>query len=131
VSVDEELDRRRDQEEGEITPDRIERLRRRIGLPQPFRDASFEFASVDVLRNYARCICEIDPLYRDADYARATAWGSFAAQPTFLFYMVYQKRSSFQKSCSRLAEETRFRVFMLGMAGKMWSGLPESKRMID
>jgi acyl dehydratase len=95
--VDEELDRRRDQEEGEITPDRIERLRRRIGLPQPFRDASFEFASVDVLRNYARCICEIDPLYRDADYARATAWGSFAAQPTFLFYMGVSEEVEFSE----------------------------------
>ncbi len=83
----EDLDRRRDHEEGVITDEKVERLRRRVGLPVPYTDASFEFAGVDSLRNYARGIGDVDPFYRDPRYARRTPWGGFAAQPTFMLYM--------------------------------------------
>jgi len=87
MNTTEELARRRDHEEGTITDDKVDRLRRRIGRPVPYTDASFEFAGVDSLRNYARGIGDIDPMYCDPSHARNTAWGSYAAQPTFMLYM--------------------------------------------
>lgn len=80
------IDSVRRPEEGEITDELVERKRQRIGLPVPRRDASFEFAGTDSIRNYARGLGDINPFYRDADYARQTRWGRLLAHPTFMAY---------------------------------------------
>lgn len=74
-------------EEGQITDEAVERLRLRVGVPVPQLEPSFEFASVDNMRNYAKGIGDINPMYRDPEYARRSPWGSFAAHPTFMLYM--------------------------------------------
>ncbi len=82
------LERARDQEESRITEEKVELVRKRIGVPST-RDlrGSFEFANVDSMRNYARGIGDINPFYRDPEYAATTVWGKLSAHPTFVLYM--------------------------------------------
>lgn len=82
------LEAARDAEESRITDEKIEQLRQRIGVVAT-RDLrpSFEYAALDSMRNYARGIGDINPFYRDPEYAAKTVWGRFTAQPTFLLYM--------------------------------------------
>ncbi len=74
-------------EEGTITDEAIEKLKGRIGIERPRLEPPFEFACVDALRNYARGIGDINPFYRDPEYARSTRVGKFVAHPTFMLYM--------------------------------------------
>lgn len=74
-------------EEGEITEEAVERKRRRVGLPVPHLEPSFEFATVDSMRNYARGIGDVNPFYRNVEHARASRWGAMVAHPTFMSYM--------------------------------------------
>lgn len=82
------LENARDAEESRITDERIAALRQRIGVVS-MRDLkpAFEFAAIDTMRNYARGIGDINPFYRDPDYAEKTVWGRFTAHPTFVLYM--------------------------------------------
>jgi acyl dehydratase len=73
-------------EEGEITDEIVERKRRRVGLPVPRLDAPFEYITIDNMRNYARGVGDINPFYRDAEYARQTRWGRLLAHPSFIAY---------------------------------------------
>lgn len=84
----ESLERARDAEEGRLTDEKIEQVRQRIGVVST-RDLqpSFEYAATDNMRNYARGIGDINPFYRDADYAAKSPWGRLVAHPTFVLYM--------------------------------------------
>ena len=88
MTVTDALERARDAEESRITDEKIEALRQRIGVVST-RDLrpAFEYATVDSMRNYARGIGDINPFYRDPDYAKRTVWGRFCAHPTFVLYM--------------------------------------------
>jgi acyl dehydratase len=84
----EALERARDAEESRITPEKVELMRKRIGVPskREFR-GSFEWANIDSMRNFARGIGDINPFYRDVDYAAKSVWGGLVAHPTFVLYM--------------------------------------------
>lgn len=80
-------DAERRPEEGQILPESVERKRARIGLPMPYlAPPPFEHSGTDSLRNYARGYGDVNPFYRDAEYARKTRWGALTGHPTFLTY---------------------------------------------
>jgi len=94
ANEDEALERRRASEEGAITDEAIALLRQRIGHPVPHRKAPFEWAAVDVLRNYARGIGDINPFYRDLGHAQSSRWQTLTAHPTFMLYMGVSEETS-------------------------------------
>lgn len=82
-----EVQGQRRPEEGEISPVAVERKRARIGLPVPYTaPPPFEYAATDSLRNYARGLGDVNPFFRDADYARSTRWGALTGHPSFIAY---------------------------------------------
>ena len=71
---------------GRITEEGIARLRERIGQPQERRTPPFlRHLNEDAIRNWARAIGDMNPLYSDPGYARASACGALMASPTMLY----------------------------------------------
>lgn len=70
--------------EGKITDEAIAEVRKMIGLKlrpeQYLRDAS-----VDTITNFSNGMGDINPLYRDVEYARWTKYGGLVAHPTFCY----------------------------------------------
>lgn len=85
-------------EEGQISSEAVARKQARIGLPVPYlAPPPFEHASTDSLRNYARGYGDVNPFYRDADYARSTRWGALTGQPTFMSYTGRSEETEFSE----------------------------------
>ena len=67
---------------GTITDEAIERLRARIGVPEPWTRRPHYFRpNIDAFRNVAEAYGDDNPLYCDPDYATGTAWGGPIAPP--------------------------------------------------
>ncbi|MBC7704556.1 MAG: MaoC family dehydratase N-terminal domain-containing protein [Rhodoferax sp.] len=67
-----------------IAEDALEQARALIGMPIRVEQYNYE-ATRDTIRHYAWGIGDDNPLYYDADYARASKWGNIIAPPTFFF----------------------------------------------
>ncbi len=67
---------------GQITDAAIERLRERIGIPEPHPVAPHYLRpGVDAFRHVAQCYGDDNPLWWSEDYADATRWGGVIAPP--------------------------------------------------
>ena len=73
-----------------ITPEMLERARSRIGKTwKPTADPWFNtLASKDAIRHFCNGIGDMNPFFRDENYAKRTKWGKLIAPPCFL-YSVY------------------------------------------
>ncbi len=76
----------RKEEDGVITDEELQRLRSRIGktfVPkEPFYNTQ---ATRDAIRHYCNGIGDVNPLYRDREYAKKTKYGDIIAPPLFIF----------------------------------------------
>jgi len=71
-------------EEGKITEEALQELRRRVGSKfkiDPFHTLVCE----DTIRHYVDGIGDVNPLFRDAEYARKTRYGRLIAPPSWLY----------------------------------------------
>jgi acyl dehydratase len=74
---------------GQITDESIERMRARIGYPNPTIRAGIvtlpwnTVATPDAIRHYAEACGDDNPLYTDPAYGEGTRWMSQIAPPTF------------------------------------------------
>jgi acyl dehydratase len=70
---------------GQITDDRVARLRARIGIPvRNPAPPRFREPGVDAFRNVAQAYGDENPLWSDRDYAAATRWGEPIASPAMV-----------------------------------------------
>jgi hypothetical protein len=68
--------------EGTITDAGVERLRARVGVPEPWtRKPHYYRPNVDAFRNVAEAYGDDNPLYCDPAYAEQTVWGGPIAPP--------------------------------------------------
>ena len=74
-------------DEGRITDEGLEALRRRIGVEIPREPPWYSVATEDAIRNFAEGYGDINPLWSDPDYARGTRWGGVIAPPMFMLSM--------------------------------------------
>ena len=73
-------------EEGRVTPELIEEMRSKVGLKLRTQNAIFnEYATKDNIRKFVDGIGDINPLYRDEEYAKRTRYGCLVAPPSFVF----------------------------------------------
>ncbi|MGC9537438.1 FAS1-like dehydratase domain-containing protein [Streptomyces sp. UG1] len=78
---------------GRITDESLEKMRRRIGYPNPTLRTGYvdwpwnEFGSVDAFRQYAHGYGDVNPLYTDREYGASTRWGQMIAPPGFEWTM--------------------------------------------
>ena len=67
---------------GTITDEGVERLRARVGVPEPWtRTPHYYRPNVDAFRNVAESYGDDNPLYCDPAYAAGTVWGGLIAPP--------------------------------------------------
>ena len=67
-----------------IAEDALEQARSLIGMPIRVEQWNYE-ATRDTIRHYAWGIGDDNPLFYDAEYAKASKWGNIIAPPTFFF----------------------------------------------
>jgi acyl dehydratase len=72
---------------GKITDEGIAKMRERIGVLVPQAAPYNLEASLDGMRHFAQGYGNENPLYSDAEYGRATRWGSMIASPLFVMTM--------------------------------------------
>jgi acyl dehydratase len=71
-----------DRPEPRITDAGVERLRARIGVPEPHPvPPHYECPNLDAFRHFANCYGDDNPLYCDPDYAAKSRWGGVIAPP--------------------------------------------------
>src|SRR5438067_9081797 len=67
---------------GRITDEGVERLRARIGIPEPHpMPPYYTLPTIDTFRNVAVAYGDDNPLWGDADYGAKTRWESAIAPP--------------------------------------------------
>lgn len=82
---------------GKITDRDIELLHKRIGYPNPTLRTGLStkpwnpVVDSEAVRRWAMCIGDDNPLYIDADHARASRWGAPIAPPGFEWSMGWQR----------------------------------------
>jgi len=74
--------------EGKITDEALAKWRERIGMKMRIGNIFNEWVNTDSLRHYADGIGDSNPLWRDEEYAKKTAWGGLIAPPNF-YYSVF------------------------------------------
>lgn len=74
--------------EGKITDEALARWRERIGTKLRINNVFNEWVTTDSLRHFTDGIGDPNPLWRDEDYAKESAWGGIIAPPNF-FYSVF------------------------------------------
>ena len=71
--------------DSKITPEALDRARRRIGdvtsISHPFNNE----ASRDTIRHWVEALGDDNPLWTDPEYAKGTPYGDIIAPPSFLF----------------------------------------------
>ncbi len=70
--------------EGRITPEILEDWKKRIGLDLRIGNIFNTLASYEAIRNYVNGIGDINPLFRDEEYAKKTRYGALVAPPNWL-----------------------------------------------
>lgn len=81
------FERLRDSAEGQITPEGIVALRKRIGIEIPSGRPGLEYATLDTIRNYAEGLGDRNMMFRDRNYAEKTRWKGLIAHPSMMLYM--------------------------------------------
>ena len=72
--------------EGSFTPELIAEMESKKGLKLRVENALFnEYATEDNIRKYVNGIGDMNPLYRDKEYAAKTRYGTIIAPPAFIF----------------------------------------------
>jgi len=72
--------------EGVITPELIEEMKNNRGLKMRVANALFnEYATRDNIRKFVDGIGDINPLFRDEEYAKKSRYGCVIAPPSFVF----------------------------------------------
>ncbi|MFH1122097.1 MAG: MaoC family dehydratase N-terminal domain-containing protein [Pseudomonadota bacterium] len=72
--------------EGVITPELIEEMKNNRGLKLRVANAAFnEYATRDNIRKFADGVGDINPLFRDEEYAGKSRYGCIIAPPSFVF----------------------------------------------
>ena len=71
--------------ETKITEEMIQELLGEKGIEYPARRQFNEVATKDAIRHWADAIGDLNPLWRDEEYARKTLYGGLIAPPTWLF----------------------------------------------
>jgi len=75
--------------DGEITKDKVDLLRKRIGVTwKPTKPYYNTTATKDAIRHFCEGIGDTNPLYCNEEYAHKTSYGRLVAPPCFL-YSVY------------------------------------------
>jgi acyl dehydratase len=76
--------------EGKITDEALEQLRSRIGMKLRIHpDSGNRNISEETIRKFVNGTGDINPLYRDPEYAKTTRYGRLVAPPSWL-YSVFQ-----------------------------------------
>ncbi|MCF0120947.1 MAG: MaoC family dehydratase N-terminal domain-containing protein, partial [Oscillospiraceae bacterium] len=72
--------------EGSFTPELIAEMESKKGLKLRVANAIFnEYATEDNIRKFVNGIGDLNPLYRDKEYAEKSRFGSIIAPPAFIF----------------------------------------------
>lgn len=79
--------------EAKITPEAIEEAKAFIGLVLRPEGPYLQDATVDTIRNFSNGIGDLNPLFRDPEYARVTRYGSVIAHPMFSYAFGWPGRS--------------------------------------
>jgi acyl dehydratase len=80
--------------QGRITDEAMAKLYALVG--RELRTERFvRFATPDTLRNFVNGIGDLNPLFRDQEYATWTRWGGIVAHPCFLYARHYPGRTRF------------------------------------
>ncbi|MFH1651711.1 MAG: MaoC family dehydratase N-terminal domain-containing protein [Chloroflexota bacterium] len=74
--------------EGKITEEGIKKLRDLTGTRLRIRNIFNQLASREAIRNYVNGIGDPNPLFRDEEYARSTAYGNIVAPPNW-YYSIF------------------------------------------
>src|ERR1700741_4833433 len=69
--------------EGKITPEAIKAAENMIGMQLRPEGPYLQDATEDTIRNFCNGIGDLNPLYRDLEYARLTRHGTMLAHPNF------------------------------------------------
>jgi acyl dehydratase len=70
-------------EEGKITDEAIAAAKSMIGLQLRPEGPYLQDATIDTIRNFCNGIGDLNPLYRDTEYARGSRYGGVVAHPMF------------------------------------------------
>jgi acyl dehydratase len=79
--------------EAKITPESIEDAKAYIGLVLRPEGPYLQDATVDTIRNFSNGIGDLNPLFRDPEYARVTRYGSVVGHPMFPYAFGWPGRS--------------------------------------
>ncbi|HEX78171.1 MAG TPA: acyl dehydratase [Dehalococcoidia bacterium] len=71
--------------EGEISPRTLDEWKARLGMSLRISAIFNMYVSREAIRNYVNGIGDINPLYRDPDYAAKTRYGRLIAPPNWLY----------------------------------------------
>ncbi len=89
-------------EEKQITDEAIAGARERIGIELVELTPFNEFATKDAIRHFVQGVGDINPLWRDEEYASKTRWKEIIAPPTFHRTMGVSQKKSFTPEERRL-----------------------------
>ena len=74
--------------DGKITEEGLAKLRSLIGVKLRISQQFNGLASMEAIRNFCNGIGDINPIYRDRDYAAKTRYGRLTAPPSW-YYSVF------------------------------------------
>ena len=92
---------------GTITDKDVEMMRRRIGFPNPsLRKGILQTPwntslNADAVRRWSECMGDMNPLYNDDSYARASRWGGSVAPPGFEWSMGIDRNPLMEESFAK------------------------------
>lgn len=70
---------------GLITDEGLDQLRRRMNVEHPIEEPFLRYVNSDSIRHVARAIGDMNALWINQDYARASRYGCLVAPPAFLY----------------------------------------------
>ncbi len=71
--------------EGTITNEALEEWEKRLGVKLRIGNLFNQTVSYEAIRNFVNGVGDSNPLYRDEEYARGTAYGALVAPPNWLY----------------------------------------------
>lgn len=80
--------------EGRITDEALDKLRQMVGI-QLRSERFVRMATPDTMRHFVNGIGDLNPLFRDHEYAQWTRWGGILAHPCFPYARHYPGRTRF------------------------------------
>lgn len=71
--------------EGRITDEALAKYKERVGMKFPVTNLFNQYVNPDSIRHYVDGIGDVNPLYKDEEYAKRTAYRSLVAPPSWLY----------------------------------------------